>query len=63
MKLTLSLLCTLLGLLSSSVRAETVVRILHLQSVPKILEIWEEAAKKYESRQSGRGRAVQLSGE
>ena len=53
MKLTLPLLCTLLGLLSSSVRAETVVRILHIQSVPKIVAIWEEAAKKYESANPG----------
>jgi raffinose/stachyose/melibiose transport system substrate-binding protein len=53
MKLTLSLLCALLGLLTSSVRAETVVKILHLQSVPKILEIWEEAAKRYESANPG----------
>ena len=53
MKLTLPLLCTLLGLLSSSVRAETVVRILHLQSSPKIVAIWEEAAKKYESANPG----------
>ena len=53
MKLTLSLLCTLLGLLSSSVRAETVVRILHIQSSPKIVAIMEEAAKKYESANPG----------
>ncbi|HEY5891928.1 MAG TPA: extracellular solute-binding protein, partial [Chthoniobacterales bacterium] len=53
MKLTLSLVCALLGLLSSSVRAETVVRILHLQTNPKILTIWQEAAKQYESANPG----------
>src|SRR6478609_3793575 len=53
MKLTLSLLCTLLGLLSSSVRAETVIRILHIQSSPKIVAIMEEAAKKYEAANPG----------
>ena len=53
MKFTLSLVCALLGLLSSSGRAETVVRILHLQTNPKILNIWQEAAKQYESANPG----------
>jgi raffinose/stachyose/melibiose transport system substrate-binding protein len=53
MKLTLSLVCGLLGVLSSSVQAETVVRILHLQTNPKILAIWNEAAKQYESANPG----------
>src|SRR5262245_10108936 len=53
MKLTLSLACALLGVLSSSVQAETVVRILHLQTNPKILAIWNEAAKQYESANPG----------
>ena len=53
MKVTLSLVCALLGLLSSSVRAETVVRILHLQTNPKILNIWQEAAKQFESANPG----------
>src|SRR4029450_3034166 len=53
MKLTLSLVCALLGLLSPSMRAETVVKILHLQTNPKILAIWEEAAKQFESANKG----------
>ena len=53
MKLTLSLVCALLGVLSSSIRAETVIKILHLQTNPKILAIWQEAAKKYESANPG----------
>jgi raffinose/stachyose/melibiose transport system substrate-binding protein len=53
MKITLSIVCALLGLLSSSVRAETVVKILHLQTNPKILAIWQEAAQKYESANPG----------
>jgi raffinose/stachyose/melibiose transport system substrate-binding protein len=53
MNLTLSVVCALLGLLSSSARAETVVRILHLQTNPKILAIWQEAAQKYQSANPG----------
>jgi raffinose/stachyose/melibiose transport system substrate-binding protein len=53
MKLKVSLVCALLGMLSSSVWAETVVRILHIQSVPGILALQQEAAKKYESTHPG----------
>jgi raffinose/stachyose/melibiose transport system substrate-binding protein len=53
MKITLSIVCALLGLLGSSARAETVVRILHLQTNPKILAIWQEAAQKYQSANPG----------
>ncbi len=53
MKLKVSLVCALLGMLSSSVWAETVVRILHIQSVPGILALQQEAAKKYESAHPG----------
>src|SRR5215475_6734843 len=52
MKLKVSLVCALLGMLSSSVWAET-VRILHIQSVPGILALQQEAAKKYESAHPG----------
>jgi raffinose/stachyose/melibiose transport system substrate-binding protein len=53
MKITLSIVCALLGLLSASSRAETVVKILHVQTNPKILAIWQEAAQKYESANPG----------
>jgi len=41
------------GSLSWSASAETVVKILHLQKLPETLEIWQEAAKQYESSQPG----------
>jgi len=41
------------GSLSWSVSAETVVKILHLQKLPETLEIWQEAAKQYESSHPG----------
>ncbi|HEY5744387.1 MAG TPA: extracellular solute-binding protein, partial [Terrimicrobiaceae bacterium] len=53
MKIKIFLASILLGLLSSSSWAETVVKILHLQTNPKILAIWQEAAKKYESANPG----------
>ena len=33
--------------------AETVVKILHLQKLPKVLTIWQEAAQQYESAHPG----------
>jgi raffinose/stachyose/melibiose transport system substrate-binding protein len=44
---------TLLGLLSLSASAETTVKILHLQKVPKILAIWKGAAQEYEKAHPG----------
>ena len=41
------------GSLSWSASAETVVKILHLQKLPETLEIWQEAAKQYESSHPG----------
>ncbi|HEY0790228.1 MAG TPA: extracellular solute-binding protein [Chthoniobacterales bacterium] len=45
--------CACLGALSSSAWAETVVKILHIQSVPKIRAIWQEAAQQYEAAHPG----------
>ena len=42
-----------LGVLPPAASAETVVKILHLQTNPKILAIWNEAAKQYESAHPG----------
>ena len=49
MKFKLFLVCALLGALSSLARSETVIKILHIQSNPKILAIWQEAVQKFES--------------
>src|SRR5271170_1437481 len=53
MKLKPFLVCALLGALSSFARSETVIKILHIQSNPKILAIWQEAAQKFESTHPG----------
>src|SRR6202045_169756 len=43
----------LLGSLSLSASAETTIKILHLQKSPKILTIWQDAAKEYEKAHPG----------
>jgi raffinose/stachyose/melibiose transport system substrate-binding protein len=43
----------LLGSLPWSASAETVVKILHIQKVPKVLAIWQEAAEQYEKAHPG----------
>jgi raffinose/stachyose/melibiose transport system substrate-binding protein len=43
----------LLGSLSWSASAETVVKILHLQKLPSVLAIWQDAAKEYEKAHPG----------
>jgi raffinose/stachyose/melibiose transport system substrate-binding protein len=48
MKLRHLLSFVLLGSLSLSASAETTIKILHLQKVPKVLAIWQDAAKEYE---------------
>jgi raffinose/stachyose/melibiose transport system substrate-binding protein len=53
MKLKSLLFCALLGSVFSSASAETVIKILHLQSIPQIRAIWQEAAKQYESAHPG----------
>ena len=53
MKLKSLLFCTLLGSVFSSASAETVIKILHIQSNPKIREIWQQAAQKFESAHAG----------
>ena len=53
MKLRHILSFTLLGLLSLSASAETTVKILHLQKIPKILAIWQGAAQEYEKAHPG----------
>jgi len=53
MKLKSFLVCALLGALCSFARSETVIKILHIQSNPKILAIWQEAAQKFESAHPG----------
>ena len=53
MKLRHILSFTLLGLLPLSASAETTVKILHLQKLPKVLAIWQEAAQMYEKAHPG----------
>ena len=53
MKLRHILSFTLLGLLPLSASAETIVKILHLQKMPKILAIWQGAAQEYEKAHPG----------
>ena len=53
MKLKSLLFCALLGSAFSSASAETVIKILHIQSNPKIREIWQQAAQKFESAHPG----------
>ncbi len=43
----------LLGSLSLSASAETTVKILHLQKLPKVTAIWQDAAKEYEKAHPG----------
>jgi raffinose/stachyose/melibiose transport system substrate-binding protein len=43
----------LLGSLSLSASAETTIKILHLQKVPGVLAIWQEAAQTYEKAHPG----------
>src|SRR5580698_1023362 len=45
--------CACFASLLSSAPAETVVKILHLQSNAKIIAIWQEAAQKFESAHPG----------
>jgi raffinose/stachyose/melibiose transport system substrate-binding protein len=47
------IVCALLGAFSPSGRSETVIKILHLQTDPKIMAVWEEAAQRYESANPG----------
>ena len=47
------IVCALLGALSSFGRSETVIKILHIQTNPQILAIWQEAAQTYESAHPG----------
>jgi len=47
------LVCAFLGALSSFARSETVVKVLHLQTNPKIIAIWQEAAQNYEKAHPG----------
>src|SRR5262249_62385903 len=43
----------MLGLLSWSASAETVIKVLHIQKLPKVLEIWKEAAQEFEKVRPG----------
>ena len=43
----------LLGSLSVSAPAETTIKVLHLQKLPKVLAIWQEAAQTYEKAHPG----------
>jgi raffinose/stachyose/melibiose transport system substrate-binding protein len=47
------LFCAFLGALPTASWSETVIRILHIQSNPKIRAIWQEAAQQYESAHAG----------
>ena len=47
------LVCALLGALPSFAQSETVVKILHLQTNPKIISIWQDAAQTYEKAHPG----------
>jgi raffinose/stachyose/melibiose transport system substrate-binding protein len=42
-----------LGLLAWSGSAETVIKVLHIQKLPKVLEIWKEAAQEFERVRPG----------
>ncbi len=53
MKLRYLLPFALLGSLSFSASAETTIKILHLQKLPKVLAIWQEAAQAYEKAHPG----------
>ena len=43
----------LLGLLAWSGSAETVIKVLHIQKLPKVLEMWKEAAQEFEKLRPG----------
>ena len=43
----------LLGSLICAVSAETVIKVLHIQKLPKVLEIWKEAAHEFEKVHPG----------
>jgi raffinose/stachyose/melibiose transport system substrate-binding protein len=45
--------CVLLGSLTCAVSAETVIKVLHIQKLPKVLEIWKEAAHEFEKVHPG----------
>ena len=53
MKLRYLLPFVLLGSLSWSASAETTIKILHLQKLPKAIAIWQDAAKEYEKTHPG----------
>jgi raffinose/stachyose/melibiose transport system substrate-binding protein len=53
MKLKFVITLAFAGLLSWSAPAETVVKILHIEKVPKVLAVWQGAAKQYESANPG----------
>jgi len=53
MKLRYLLPFALLGSLSWSASAETTIKILHLQKLPKAIAIWQDAAKEYEKAHPG----------
>jgi raffinose/stachyose/melibiose transport system substrate-binding protein len=53
MKLNRLLCCALVGPLLSSASAETVIKILHLQSNPQVRAIWQEAAQQYQGAHPG----------
>src|SRR5215471_16008777 len=43
----------MLGLLTWSASAETVIKILHIQKLPKVLDIWKEAAQEFQKAHPG----------
>ena len=43
----------LLGSLAWSASAETVIKILHIQKLPPVLEIWKEAGQQFEKAHPG----------
>ena len=43
----------LFGSLTCAVSAETVIKVLHIQKLPKVLEIWKEAAHEFEKGHPG----------
>lgn len=47
------LVCAVLGALPAVAWSETVIKILHLQTNPKILALWQEAAQRYRSAHPG----------
>ena len=47
------LVCVLSGAIPSFARSEAVVKILHLQTNPKIIAIWKDAAQTYEKAHPG----------